>query len=119
MYETYFNLTERPFASVPRIDHYYPAAVIDAARNTLTRCIDRGEGVAMIIGPSGTGKSLLCQVLAEQFQTGLPGGAAGEHASRYAAFALAGDPLRVEPALSRHGRGRIAAFAGRFHHAQR
>ena len=68
MYETYFNLTERPFASVPRIDHYYPAAVIDAARNTLTRCVDRGEGVAMIVGPSGTGKSLLCQVLAEQFQ---------------------------------------------------
>ena len=68
MYETYFNLTERPFASVPRTDHYYPAAVIDAARNTLTRCVDRGEGVAMIIGPSGTGKSLLCQVLAEQFQ---------------------------------------------------
>ncbi len=42
--------------------------MIDAARNTLTRCIDRGEGVAMIIGPSGTGKSLLCQILAEQFQ---------------------------------------------------
>ena len=68
MYETCFNLSERPFASVPRTDHYYPAAVIDAARNTLTRCIDRGEGVAMIVGPSGTGKSLLCQVLAEQFQ---------------------------------------------------
>ena len=68
MYETYFNLNERPFASIPRIDHYYPAAVIDAARKTLTRCLDRGEGVAMIIGPSGTGKSLLCQVLAEQFQ---------------------------------------------------
>src|SRR5271166_6611686 len=40
MYETYFNLTERPFASVPRIDHYYPAAVIDVARNTLIRCLD-------------------------------------------------------------------------------
>jgi type II secretory pathway predicted ATPase ExeA len=68
MYETYFNLTERPFASVPRSDHYYPAAVIDGSRRTLARCIDRGEGVAMIIGPSGMGKSLLCQVLAEQFQ---------------------------------------------------
>ncbi len=68
MYETYFNLTERPFTSIPRIDHFYPAAVIDAARNTLARCVDRGEGVAMLIGPSGTGKSLLCQVLAEQFQ---------------------------------------------------
>ncbi len=68
MYETYFNLNERPFASVPRADHYYPAGVIDAARNTLTRCIDRGEGVGLIIGPSGSGKSLLCQVLADHFQ---------------------------------------------------
>ena len=68
MYETYFNLIERPFASVPRIDHYHPAAVIDAARNTLARCVDRGEGVALLVGPSGTGKSLLCQILADQFQ---------------------------------------------------
>lgn len=68
MYETYYNFAERPFVSVPRIDHYYPAAVIDSARNTLIRCVNRGEGVAMIVGPSGTGKSLLCQVLAEQFQ---------------------------------------------------
>src|SRR5208283_5537905 len=68
MYETYFNLTERPFASVPRIDHFYPANVIDAARHTLIRCVDRGEGAALVIGPSGTGKSLLCQVVAEQFQ---------------------------------------------------
>jgi len=67
MYETYFNLTERPFASVPRADHYYPASVIDAARNNIARCIDRGEGVALVVGPSGSGKSLLCQVLAEQF----------------------------------------------------
>jgi type II secretory pathway predicted ATPase ExeA len=68
MYETYFNLNERPFASVPRADHYYPAGVIDAARNTLTRCVDRGEGVGLIVGPSGTGKSLLCQVLGDHFQ---------------------------------------------------
>jgi type II secretory pathway predicted ATPase ExeA len=68
MYETYFNLNERPFASVPRADHYYPSGVIDAARNTLTRCVDRGEGVGLIVGPSGTGKSLLCQVLADQFE---------------------------------------------------
>jgi type II secretory pathway predicted ATPase ExeA len=68
MYETYFNLTEKPFASVPRIDHYYPGSVIDAARSTLTRCTERGEGVALLVGPSGTGKSLLCQVLAVQFQ---------------------------------------------------
>jgi type II secretory pathway predicted ATPase ExeA len=69
MYETYFNLADRPFASVPRTDHYSPASVIEAARGNLARCVLRGEGAAMIIGPSGTGKSLLCELLAEQFRS--------------------------------------------------
>jgi type II secretory pathway predicted ATPase ExeA len=67
MYETYFNLTARPFASVPRTDHYFPASVMAGARQNLARCVERGEGAAVIIGPSGSGKSLLCQLLAEQF----------------------------------------------------
>jgi type II secretory pathway predicted ATPase ExeA len=68
MYETYFNLTERPFGIVPRLDQYYPAASIEAARTTLARCLERAEGVALAIGPSGTGKTLLCQLLAEQLR---------------------------------------------------
>jgi type II secretory pathway predicted ATPase ExeA len=68
MYETYFNLTERPFASAPRIDDYFPAATIEAARANLVRCIDRAEGAAIVIGPSGTGKTLLCQLLAAHFK---------------------------------------------------
>jgi type II secretory pathway predicted ATPase ExeA len=69
MYETYFNLKERPFTAVPRPDHYFPATAVEAARTTLVRCIERGEGVALIIGPSGTGKSMLCGVLAERFKS--------------------------------------------------
>lgn len=69
MYEAYFNLKERPFASVPRIDHYFPAASIAAARATLTRCVERAEGTAIVVGASGTGKTLLCQLLAEEFKT--------------------------------------------------
>jgi type II secretory pathway predicted ATPase ExeA len=30
------------------------------------RAIQRGEGLALVVGPSGTGKTLLCQVLAQQ-----------------------------------------------------
>jgi type II secretory pathway predicted ATPase ExeA len=68
MYETYFHLSERPFASVPRTDHYFPAAMIEAARTTLLRSVDRAEGPAIVIGPPGTGKTLLCQLLAEHFR---------------------------------------------------
>jgi len=71
MYNGFFGFTERPFASVPRVDQYYPAATIEAARTTLARCIERSEGAGMVVGPSGTGKTLLCQVLAEQFRHSL------------------------------------------------
>ncbi len=69
MYETFFGLTERPFAAAPSAKHYFPAAAIEAARQTLTRCIDRAEGVGLLIGPAGAGKTLLCHVLAEEFRS--------------------------------------------------
>ncbi len=68
MYETLFNLSQRPFGCVPQVDQYYPAASIEAARTTLARCLQRAEGVGLLVGPAGTGKTLLCQLLAEQFK---------------------------------------------------
>ncbi len=72
MYGTFFGLKKQPFASVPQTDQYFPAATIEAARIALTRCIQRGEGVGMVIGPTGTGKSLLCRMLAEHLKDTLP-----------------------------------------------
>lgn len=68
MYEDFFGLSTRPFASAPLVDHYFPGAAIEAARQTLARCIERAEGVGMVVGPSGTGKTLLSMMLAEQFK---------------------------------------------------
>ena len=68
MYDGCFGLSRRPFASAPQTDHYFPAAAIEGARTTLARCIQRGEGAGLVIGPSGTGKTLLCLLLAEQFR---------------------------------------------------
>jgi len=68
MYESYFGFSQRPFASVPQVEQYFPGAAIEAARVTLARCIERGEGAGMLVGPSGMGKTLLCQVLADQFR---------------------------------------------------
>ena len=66
MYESFFRLTTRPFPAVPSADRYFPATSVEHARETITRCIERAEGPAVILGPAGTGKSTLCQVLAEQ-----------------------------------------------------
>ena len=68
MYEAFFQLKQRPFASAPRVDRYFPAPAIESARQALARCIERAEGAGMLVGPSGTGKTLVCQLLAEQFR---------------------------------------------------
>jgi type II secretory pathway predicted ATPase ExeA len=69
MYEDFLGFNGRPFAPAPQARRYFPAGPIEAARHTLSRCIDRGEGFGLLVGPTGTGKTLLCQVLAEQFRS--------------------------------------------------
>ncbi|HVX59243.1 MAG TPA: AAA family ATPase [Pirellulales bacterium] len=68
MYEAFFQLKHRPFTAAARIDRYFPAQAIEAARQALARCIERAEGAGMLVGPSGTGKTLVCHLLAEQFR---------------------------------------------------
>jgi type II secretory pathway predicted ATPase ExeA len=60
---------ERPFVAAPDPDRYFPAVVIEESRRRLTRCIERGEGPALLVGGTGTGKSLLLEVLARQFSS--------------------------------------------------
>ncbi|HEY2882343.1 MAG TPA: AAA family ATPase [Pirellulales bacterium] len=71
MYESFFGLTQRPFAAAASAKRYFAGNAIETARQTLARIIDRAEGVGLLTGPAGTGKSLLCQVLAEQFRCSL------------------------------------------------
>jgi type II secretory pathway predicted ATPase ExeA len=68
MYEDFFKFDGRPFLPAPQVDRYFPASLIEAARQTLTRCVARAEGAALVIGAPGTGKTLLCQMLAHEFQ---------------------------------------------------
>src|SRR5262245_30609683 len=68
MYESFFRLTQRPFAPAPQAEAYIPTGSLEHARQTLVRCLERGEGPGLVIGPAGTGKSLLCQILARHFR---------------------------------------------------
>lgn len=68
MYEPFFQLKHRPFLAAPVVQRYFPAAAIERARLTLMRCIQRAQGTGLILGPTGTGKTLLCNLLAEQFR---------------------------------------------------
>jgi type II secretory pathway predicted ATPase ExeA len=68
MYEDSFRFCCRPFPSAPAADFYFPASTIENAHQTLARCIERAEGPGLLVGGSGTGKSLLCQMLARRFR---------------------------------------------------
>lgn len=69
MYESFFEFRQRPFAVAPQADRYFPARTIESSRVSLERCLARAEGAAMIVGPAGSGKTLLCLKLAERFRT--------------------------------------------------
>jgi type II secretory pathway predicted ATPase ExeA len=68
MYESFYGFSTRPFLSVPLTCRYFPGTAIEVGRQNLTRCIERAEGCGLVIGPTGTGKTLLCEVLAEHFR---------------------------------------------------
>jgi type II secretory pathway predicted ATPase ExeA len=51
--------------AAPRTQFYHPAAAIDAGLRSVERAIRRAEGVALVVGPPGTGKSLLLAAVAE------------------------------------------------------
>lgn len=68
MYESFFKLKGRPFPSAPSIERYFPAPGIETSRLALVRCIERAEGPGLLVGPAGTGKTLLLQLLAEEFR---------------------------------------------------
>lgn len=64
--------TERVFPTHARVERYYPAPAAEEARGVLGRCLDRGEGPALLIGTPGTGKSMLLNVLADDLGQNRP-----------------------------------------------
>jgi type II secretory pathway predicted ATPase ExeA len=62
-------LRERPFPAAPCPAACFPTESFEQARRQVARCIDRAEGAALVVGGAGMGKSLLLQLLAEQFRS--------------------------------------------------
>ena len=56
----------RPFMAAPRTQFYHPAQGIEAAIAGTERAIRRAEGVSLVVGPPGTGKSLLLAMVADR-----------------------------------------------------
>lgn len=65
MYDTRFGLRRRPFRPTPDTDAYYPAATHEAALKQLRRALDDDEGVILLTGEAGSGKTLVARKLLE------------------------------------------------------
>ncbi len=66
MYETHFQLRQRPFPATPDPARYYPATSHERAIARLLGGLADGEGVLALMGAPGTGKTLLCHCLLER-----------------------------------------------------
>lgn len=66
MYPTHFQLRQRPFPATPDPARYYPSTCHERAIVRLLHGLADGEGVQVLIGAPGTGKTLLCHCLLER-----------------------------------------------------
>lgn len=70
MGENRYGWTRRPFPSTPDAALYYPASVHEAALAILNRGIAQDEGVILLCGEPGLGKTLLGYLLLERLGDG-------------------------------------------------
>ena len=68
MYESHFPSVAAAVCSRPAGEPILPTGSLEQARQTLDPLHRAGRGAGLIIGPAGTGKSLLCQILARHFR---------------------------------------------------
>ncbi len=63
---TRFGLQRRPFPPTPDTASYYPASSHEEVLSCLTQAFQNEEGMALLVGDVGTGKTLLCHCLLER-----------------------------------------------------
>jgi len=65
MYESYWQLTGKPFENTPDPRFYYPGESHQSALLKLRYAVENRRGGAVLAGPSGSGKTLLLDMLRE------------------------------------------------------
>ncbi len=68
MYESYWQLNERPFSAASDPEFYYPGESHQGALLKLRYALENRDGGALLVGPAGLGKTLIVHTLLD----GLP-----------------------------------------------
>lgn len=68
MYEQVFNFNSRPFTAAPYVKHYFAGEAIQSALEQTLLNVDRGAGPVVVVGATGTGKTLLLAVLETSYR---------------------------------------------------
>lgn len=68
MYEQVFNFTSRPFTAAPYVKHYFAGEAIQNALEQTRLNVDRGAGPVVVVGATGTGKTLLLAILEASYR---------------------------------------------------
>lgn len=69
MYQGFFELTRIPFRSTPDSQGYFASPFHNQALRLMQGCISQGDGIGLVLGPTGSGKTLLCRLLLENLQS--------------------------------------------------
>lgn len=67
MYCSHFQLDRQPFKITPDTSLFYTGGQRGAALEALVYAIQRGEGITKVVGEVGSGKTMLCRMLALKF----------------------------------------------------
>ena len=62
MYENYWNLREKPFRNVADRKFFFYAKTYEEAYIRLLYSVTESQGLFLLLGEGGSGKSLLCKV---------------------------------------------------------
>lgn len=68
MYEAFFECARRPFSATPDADCWFTAGPFQPALDELLVCAEQGQGIGILVGPAGSGKSTLCERLVRELQ---------------------------------------------------
>ncbi|MDB4458918.1 AAA family ATPase, partial [bacterium] len=68
MYEQVFNFNSRPFTAAPYVKHYFAGEAIQSALEQTRLNVDRGAGPVVVVGATGTGKTLLLAMLETNYR---------------------------------------------------